>query len=292
MLKEAFMHSICTRKLLVFTLLAPMLFSLSARAQSTQYKRPSKSTKKTAVGKKGGSAKAKESKGQKGKKDYKVDISDIEKKYWAPKDTDFSVVQSRTYSKTKRYAVSLTMGKMINDSFSDGLNYNVSANYFLSERSGIEFSYMTSNLGDNATVKAFLNDVAGTGGVKPDHNKITSFYGVSYNWVPFYAKMSVLGKRIIYFDMAISPGLGMLNYDQQRKTMGSRSKSALAYTLDITQYFFLNKNWVIRADIKNKWYSEEVVKFSTTSFGDEGSHLRDEFVNNQTFLIGVTYYFN
>jgi hypothetical protein len=29
----------------------------------------------------------------------KVDVTDLEKKYWASKDTDFSVVQNRVYSK-------------------------------------------------------------------------------------------------------------------------------------------------------------------------------------------------
>ncbi len=39
------------------------------------------------------------------KADDKVDISDLESKYWAPKDTDFSVVQNRTYSKDNRFMI-------------------------------------------------------------------------------------------------------------------------------------------------------------------------------------------
>src|SRR4051794_14929352 len=52
--------------------------------------------------------------------DKKVDISDLENKYWAPKDTDFSVVQNRTYSKDHKFIASLQYGIPINDSHSDG----------------------------------------------------------------------------------------------------------------------------------------------------------------------------
>src|SRR5665213_1189165 len=50
--------------------------------------------------------------------DEKVDISDLENKYWAPKDTDFSVVQNRTYSKEHRWFFSAQYGIPVSDSYS------------------------------------------------------------------------------------------------------------------------------------------------------------------------------
>ena len=35
----------------------------------------------------------------------KVDISDLEQKYWAPKDVEFNVVQNRLYSKAGRFGI-------------------------------------------------------------------------------------------------------------------------------------------------------------------------------------------
>src|ERR1700731_3336923 len=54
------------------------------------------------------------------KPDDKVDISDLENKYWAPKDTDFSVVQNRTYTKAHRFALSALIGPIVNDPYSTG----------------------------------------------------------------------------------------------------------------------------------------------------------------------------
>ena len=89
--------------------------------------------------------------------------------------------------------------------------------------------------------------------------------------------MSVLGKKIIYYDLAISPGLGMLSYEQQLQTMGNKSQTSMAFTLDVTQYFFIKKNWAIRVDLKNKWFDEEVLKYSGS--GVEGDKLRDDLTN-------------
>src|SRR5690349_4976024 len=40
----------------------------------------------------------------------KLDVSDLENKYWAPKDTDFSVVQNRTYTKEHKLFLSGEFG--------------------------------------------------------------------------------------------------------------------------------------------------------------------------------------
>jgi hypothetical protein len=42
--------------------------------------------------------------------DKKVDISDLENRYWTAKDTEFSVVQNRLYTKAKRFSVTLQGG--------------------------------------------------------------------------------------------------------------------------------------------------------------------------------------
>ena len=70
---------------------------VQANAQSDQYKRAKPKASKKAAGKSS----------KKATKTDKVDISDLEQKYWAPKDTDFSVVQNRTYTKEKRFTFSL-----------------------------------------------------------------------------------------------------------------------------------------------------------------------------------------
>jgi outer membrane beta-barrel protein len=261
--------------LIVFTL---VLFSISSFAQSNQYKKK-ESKPKVSVDIKGQKPEAVVN-----KKSDKIDISGLEKKYWAPKDTDFSVVQNRTYTKEKKYAFTLQFGPMVNNPYSSGMDIAVTYNYFLSERNGIEVSYIHSDAKDNKTVDAFVNDAANDSGIYPDHGKIKSHIAVGYNWVPFYAKVSLLNKKIIYFDMAFTPNIGITKYTQIIQA-GNKDKTAVAFGFDVSQYFFIYKNFAIRADLRNRWYKEEVIKWS------DGTKLRDDTTNSTIFLLGASFYF-
>lgn len=217
----------------------------------------------------------------------KVDVSDLESKYWAPKDTDFSVVQNRTYSKEKHFFVTPQWGRPINDPYSEGNIYGVTFNYFWSERMGVQATYIDATLKNNEST----NDLAGYGsGVQPDHGKFSSHWSLGYNLVPFYAKMSFWGKKIIYFDMAITPTVGMTTYDQMIEG-GNKSKSSFTYGIDITQYFFFSRWWAIRADLKNQWHSEEVVKFRSSGGYSKGQKVTDKNIHDTMFLVGFSFFF-
>lgn len=185
----------------------------------------------------------------------KVDVTDLEKKYWASKDTDFSVVQNRVYTKANRLALSLQYGTLINDQWSDGPTMSGSLAYYFSERFGLEAHYQQTDSKNN---KALQNLIAQAG--TANHGKIKGYQGLSFNWVPFYAKMSVLNSSIIYFDMAISPGIGVTTYEQQHEA-GNISKTAPTVSLDFTQSFFFSKYAAFRVDYKNRWFQEEVVRY-------------------------------
>ncbi len=210
----------------------------------------------------------------------KVDVTDLEKKYWASKDTDFSVVQNRLYTKANRFALSLQYGTLVNDPWSDGPTMSGSLGYYFSERFGIEGHFQKTNSVDN---KALSNLKAQSGFA--NHGKIMGYQGISANWVPFYAKMSVLNGSIIYFDMAISPGIGVTRYDQQRES-GNNSMTAPTLSLDITQSFFFSKYAAFRVDYKNRWFQEEIVRFRTPS-----TSASTETSQTSMLLFGFTFYY-
>jgi len=223
------------------------------------------------------------------KGDDKVDISDLESKYWAPKDTDFSVVQNRTYSKEKRFMLAPQWGTLINDPYSEGNVFGVTANYFWSERMGVQATYLNADMKNNdATVD--IGRLSAQSGAVPDHGKVTGYMGVGYTLVPFYAKMSFWGKRIIYFDMAFTPTLGLTEYEQQIEGK-NKSKSAFTYGLDVTQYFFFSRWFAVRADLKNQFYSQEVVKFRNTGPYLKGQKVKDKDIQDTMFLLGAAFYF-
>ncbi len=221
--------------------------------------------------------------------DDKVDISDLENKYWAPKDTDFSVVQNRTYSKDHRFLITPQFGGPINDPYSEGSYAGVTLNYFWSERMGVQATYLGADLKNNNATND-IGQLSATSGAAPDHGKNTAYYGVGFNIVPFYAKMSFWGTRIIYFDMAFTPTLGMTHYDQQMEG-GNEGKSSLTYGLDVTQYFFFNKWFAVRVDLKNQFYQQEVVKFRNSGGMLKGDKVTDKSIHDTMWLLGATFYF-
>lgn len=250
-----------------------LFMGADSHAQSDQYKRKSKPAAKAKAGKAA----------PKAKKTDKVDISDLEQKYWAPKDTDFSVVQNRTYSKGGKYSFSAMMGPNINDPFNGGYNYGFKGNYYFSERYGLELTYIDSDLKDSDATKAFKKFAGGS--VRPDFNREDTYIGLGFNWVPFYAKVSLLGKKIIYFDMQITPHVGMSTYEQQSDASNNRNiESGFSYGIDITQYFFLHQNFALRFDLHNRWYDHEVLAYQG------GAVQRSEQQHTSQFLFGLTYF--
>jgi outer membrane beta-barrel protein len=215
----------------------------------------------------------------------KLDVTDLEKKYWAAKDTDFSVVQNRTYSKEHRPALSLQYGTLVNDPYNKGSNWSGSLSYYFSERYGVEANYTSTKSTDNSSVSAYKSQH----GTLPDYNKIEGYYGAAFNWVPFYAKVSVLNSKIIYFDMAISPGIGVTSYEQQMDPAKGASvkKTAPTGTLDVTQMFFMGKHTAIRLDYKNRWFNEEVIA-AGSGLTAAGTKLRTQLNNTSLLMVGVT----
>ena len=216
----------------------------------------------------------------------KLDVSDLEKKYWASKDTDFNVVQNRVYTKANRFAVTAEYGSMINDAWSDGPTYDLNVGYFWSDRWGAELSFSKSNTTDNSAASQLISQKG-----YPNNDKMKNFYGAQVDWVPIYAKMSFLNSSIIYFDMGISLGAGVTSYEQQKEE-GNVMQNAPTVTLDVTQQFFLSKHFAIRLDYKNHFYQQDVLWYHANSVPAGGSRTNTTELNHTTILMGgVSYYF-
>lgn len=222
----------------------------------------------------------------------KLDIKKLEQKYWAAKDDDFSVVQNRRYVKADRFYLSAAAGIPFNDPYSEGSIVGASLGYFFNERWGLEASYQSYDLKRNDAVSQFES----TYGVMPNHNVLKANYFLSGTWVPFYAKMSVVDKAIIYFDMGLSFGIGNLEYEIAQKE-GNLTENTMAYRLGIFQQIFFSEHFAIRADLVNTWSDQKKMRFyapgtpipgGTTGPGDRD--LGSENVNDTSLMIGITYW--
>jgi len=190
-------------------------------------------------------------------------------------------VQNRLFSKANRLALTLNYGMYVSEPWSKGPTYGASLNYFFSERYGVEAAYQKTDSTDSDSTQYIKSHQGGA----PDHNKMKGYYGLGFNWVPFYAKMSLLNSSILYFDMSFTPGVGIMQY-QQQKDDGNVDKTAPAVSLAVTQHFFLTKWLALRIDYKNFWYNQEVVTYHSTN------RTSSTNLENQSLLMGgFTFYY-
>ncbi len=222
----------------------------------------------------------------------KVDTKNIEAKYWQPSDESYSVVQTRTYAKAKKFGVSLQTGPILMDSWSEGFSFEAAASYYFTERWGVELQAGVYSTDDNDSVDAIF----ALGGV-PDFGRVTSFYGAMARWVPFYSKMSFMGTKVVYFDMSFGLGAGLISYEQQRQVSTSDttrtevSQTAPAIQFDISQTYFINPKLAFRVDYKMRFFNEEVIAYNTKPGVAIGEKIEDKVTNASSLNLGVTYYF-
>lgn len=218
----------------------------------------------------------------------KVDVQNLEKRYWAPKDTKFKVIQNRTYTKTKKLSLSLMPSLMLNEEYSKGFGGDIAVGYYFNDRWGLELNYQTMSLENNDLVEEIK--VIGQGsGAWANHGKSTTYYGAAIRWMPFYAKMSFLGTKIVYFDLSLGLTAGMMTYEQQLRTDANEpTQTALAFGFDISQSFYMSKRILLRVDYKHKFYSQDIIEGGTSNTGvSKGSRQEDSI----SLGLGITFLF-
>jgi outer membrane beta-barrel protein len=219
----------------------------------------------------------------------RLDLKRLEDSYWAAKDTDFSVVQNRTYTKKGRFFGSLSYGPLINDPWYVGRQTGFSVGYYFNERWGVELNHELGSLEDGESTKATF-----TAGGAPDRNKFLDYTSLNLVIVPFYAKMSFWDRKIMYFDMQFAVGVGQMNYEQQKVTgtLGNEiaiheKQSAIGFNLDVTQQLFFHENFAFRLDLKNKFSPQDKRKYR----GNNNNSLGEEIVNDTSLLFGLTIFY-
>lgn len=220
----------------------------------------------------------------------KVDVEGLEKRYWAPKDKSFSVVQNRTYTKTKKLALTVMPSLMLNEEYSEGTGFDLGLGYMFNDRWGIEGEVQTVSLSDNDLQK----EVIGLNGFV-NHGKLKNYFGVTGKWMPFYAKMSFLSKKILYFDMTLGLSAGMSTYSVQgadaarRVSVDVRDESAFTYGFEISQSFYVSKRMAIRFDYKHRWHTQDVFDYTTLS--GSGNKLESRLEDNISLNLGLIFIF-
>lgn len=210
----------------------------------------------------------------------KVDLKQIEDQFWSAKDTDFSVVQNRAFPKEGRFYLTASGGTLMNDPFVSASVTRLGAGYYFSERWGVEVAQETIASADNKATQYFKSQSQ-----FPNYNLLKGYQSVSLSWVPFYAKMSFIDRKILYFDMQFNVGIGTKTYELFMQNGENEKQSSSGYHFDVTQNIFFTRNFAFRIDIKNQWAPQQR-KNSATELD-----LGTEVVNDSSLLLGINFFF-
>jgi len=86
--------------------------------------------------------------------------------------------------------------------------------------------------------------------------------GASFEFVPIYSKMSWMNDKIMYFDLSISPKIGLVTYEQQLRDFSNPEESSIVAGLDIAANIFLSKKTSLSIAYRTRAFQAEVLKYS------------------------------
>jgi len=219
----------------------------------------------------------------------KLDLKQLDDKYWAAKDSDFMVIQNRTFTKDKRWYLSTGYGVLVNDPYVTGKIFTLGGGYYFNEHWGIQVSHDASWLADNSATSQFASSFT----AKPNYIKGMDYNSVSALWIPLYAKMSAMDKAIWYFDLQFALGLGVVDYQNQiDPTEGSNmNQSTIGVNFDTTAHIFFSRNWAFRLDLKNVFANEDLQRYHQTGSGQSSRDMGSSVNWDTKFQVGITYFF-
>lgn len=209
----------------------------------------------------------------------RINTRQLVEDYWTPQQKKYSLIQQRYFVKEGRPMLSLTGGVHVNNPQHEGYFGTLSLGYYFTEKWGVEAHYSGSALDKNDLIDRLESHPSG--GTTLNRGKTTSYLGGSINYSPIYAKMSLLGYKILYYDMVLSGHLGQTTYEQA-SDFGNPTQSALTFGFGLSQIFYLNRHWSIRLDFTNRWYNSEVLEYDT------GNKVKDRWVNDTLLGIGAS----
>ncbi len=170
-----------------------------------------------------------------------------------------SVLQNRHFLKAWRPEVGFLVGSMLNQAYTETQVYGLRAGVFWSEWMGFEFQSLRTQVSDTAdrtalnTLKYRPVDATGENAdtiVSPDPeiNSIHSMNDLNVIAAPFYGKMNLLDRYIVYSDLYISVGLARVDSDQ---------KTHSAFSWGAGQRFYFSESWSVRIDFKDRIFEEQ-----------------------------------
>jgi outer membrane beta-barrel protein len=207
----------------------------------------------------------------------KIEVQNFKEKYWANgEEQDLSVVQNRTFKKEKRFQIGLLIGKTFGDPFLDITSVGFSTNYYFNEIFGIHLIFLKQIASSSNALKTFEE----TRNATANTNKPFSLIGAEVSASLLYGKLSVVGKKIIYYDLYLDGGVGSTK---------TESGSYPSIILGLGQRFFISNHYALRIDYHFLGYQETILEKVIPQ--KLGQPVASRFSQNHLISISFDFFF-
>jgi len=199
-----------------------------------------------------------------------AELDKIKQRYWAQgNEKEMGVVQNRLYTKEDRVEATLLGGFVTTDPFLSVKTLGGSIGYHLDET----FSFHAFGWRDFTSGSAALSTLQ-EGGKKANTNRPFATAGLETRASLLYGKLSLVGKKILYYDMHAGAGVAVTR---------TENGTYPGPVLSIGQNIFLTNSLTFRVDYRLIAYREDIIEREITPKLGQNVGMRNNFSNAITF---------
>jgi outer membrane beta-barrel protein len=204
-----------------------------------------------------------------------VDLKKVSQKYVSTQyEVELDVIQNRQFTKKNRFELTALGVSVSSDPFITTYSAGAILGYHFSEYFGARVLYWHDFSSKNAAWDAANGKGSYLNTVMPK-----SYMGAEFKFSPFYGKLSMLQKSILYYDFYALAGGGLrsLEYNQ-----------AITPVLGVGQQIFFNKHLSLTVEYRVMMY-KQVVKEQLSSDPNFGNEIgtKTPFVGNVS--VGISF---
>ena len=180
--------------------------------------------------------------------DDKVNVDSIKQKYWARGDeSELGVVQNRLYTKSGKVEFSVFGGFVSSDPFLSVHNVGGSLGYHLTEYLSLNVMGWKAFASPSSALSTFQQ----VSGATTNTNEPKSYIGTELAADLIYGKLSLAGKKIIYYDFHLLGGLGVTS---------TQSGNDFTPSVGLGQQTWISKCVALKIDYRLMEYHEDIVE--------------------------------
>jgi outer membrane beta-barrel protein len=206
------------------------------------------------------------------KRGEKLDVDSLKERYWKGASPEIEIVQNRIYTKKHRLNVQAMYGFVNSNPFLDTTSMGGLVGFHFTETLGIAAIYWKYSNKNNSGYDALV-DASGYGA---NSNPVSSAMAGELSFSMLYGKLSLVGWRILHFDLFFNGGAASLT---------SQNGKIIAPYVGVGQQLYLTRWLSLRTDYRRMYYSEDVIELFRPA--TLGQNLGRRSVQAGAFNIGL-----